>query len=539
MKNIFFDKIKQALYGRVLKPLKRKLFQKKSHVFIKQNDYDKWIQPNEPPNNKTTAKKLSDFKYKPLIAVVVVSDSDSELIRMQILESYSNCNFYFITEIAVTDTILKLSDEDYIFYIGLNCITVPLALNAYIDAINETPDVDFIFSDNDYISREKNKRFCPVFKPSSLESETLCSFNYVGDVWVIRREFLRSFTLSDAGCLSYAVSLYVCRMRGLSRRIPKMLYHVVVEKEDESAIRFSHDCTNILTSYIKNTTDMEFSVTEVNSHGMYSVNYVLKSTPLVSIIIPNKDSAVLLKKCIDSIYTKSTYRNYEIVIAENGSDGRETFSLYKKLKLNTNRLKVITIPGAFNYSAVNNRAVKECCGEVLVFLNNDTEVITPEWIEKLLCHAQKHDTGAVGAKLYYSDGTIQHAGVVLGFGGIAGDPYQGIDGKSDGYLYALRIVRNVSAVTGACLMVRRELFDQINGFDENLSIAYNDVDLCLRLNALGLNTVWTPECELYHYESKSRGYEITGEKRHRLKKESDIFRSRWESSLKKMRFSLV
>ncbi|MBF0518503.1 MAG: glycosyltransferase family 2 protein [Nitrospirae bacterium] len=522
-------KIKQALYGRVLKPLKRKLFQKRSHAFIKRKDYEKWIHRNEPSVNKNNSKKTTDFKYKPLLAVVIVSDSANDKIRSQILESYSNCNFYLVTETSVTDTIRKLSDEDYILHIGGHCLLAPSALNTYIAALNDTPDVDFIFSDHDYISHEKNKRFCPVFKPSSLEFETLCSFNYVGDVWVIRREFLRSFTLSDAACLTYAVSLYVCAMKGLTLHLPKVLYHVMVERDDESTIRFSSGCKDILSSHIKNTTDMDFTISEVNPHGMYRINYVLKSTPFVSIIIPNKDNSALLKKCIDSIYTKSTYCNYEILIAENGSVDNETFSLYEELKQKTNRLKVITIPGAFNYSAVNNRAVLESCGEFLIFLNNDTEVITPGWIEKLLCYAQKPGTGTIGTKLYYSDGTIQHAGVVLGFGGIAGDPYQGTDGKSDGYLYALRIVRNVSAVTGACLMVRRELFNRINGFDENLSIAYNDVDLCLRLNALGFKTVWTPECELYHYESKSRGYEITTEKKHRLKRESDIFNNKWPS----------
>lgn len=407
----------------------------------------------------------------------------------------------------------------------------PFALDEYICIINEIPDVDFIYSNHDYISRRKNRRFCPVFKPSPA-SETLYRLNYVGDVWVVRREFISGLSISSVNCLSLEVSLHVCKMKGRSHCISRVLFHVSVEREDERAIEFSGGCDEVLTSYIKSGTDTGFSLQKQNPSGIYSVNYILKSTPLISIIIPNKDNSSVLKKCTDSILSKSTYRNFEIVIAENGSVTNQTFLLYDNLKKKEN-IKIITIPGKFNYSRVNNRAVAESSGDVLIFLNNDTEVITPQWMEKMLCHALKTGTAAVGAKLYYPDGTIQHGGLVLGFGGVAGDPFQGADGRSDGYLYALQAVRNVSAVTGACLMLRRELFDHIGGFDESLPLAYNDVDLCLRLNAAGFETIWSPESELRHYESVSRGYDITAGKKLRLKNESDIFTNKWKAVLQK------
>ncbi|MCG6551097.1 MAG: glycosyltransferase family 2 protein, partial [Candidatus Magnetominusculus sp. LBB02] len=262
---------------------------------------------------------------------------------------------------------------------------------------------------------------------------------------------------------------------------------------------------------------------------MFNIIYGINGSPRISIIIPNRDNAGLLTRCVKSI-TASSYDNYEIVIAENGSARDDTFALYDTLRQDE-RVKVVNWQGKFNYAMVNNYAARNSAGEVLLFLNNDTEAINADWLTNMLRHAVRKDVGAVGAKLYYPDGTIQHGGVVVGVGGIAVEYHKGFNGRSAGYFNRLLIVHNVAAVTGACLMLKRELFDKVNGFDGAYSLAYNDVDLCLRLMEMGYPAVWTPFSELIHYESRTRGYEVTQAQRQRLDEESAMFTNRWRHIL--------
>lgn len=260
---------------------------------------------------------------------------------------------------------------------------------------------------------------------------------------------------------------------------------------------------------------------------------------MISIVIPNKDHAADLKRCITSILEKSTYENYEIVIVENGSETKEIFEYYTSLKEYDN-IRVVTYEepedqDGFNYSAVNNFGVKQTKGDYILFLNNDTEVITVNWMEELLMYAQREDVGAAGAKLYYGNKTIQHAGVVLQLGAhrTAGHSHYGQSRENLGYMGRLCYAQNVSAVTGACLLVKKSLFKEVGGLDESFAISLNDVDFCLKLREKGLLNVFTPFAELYHYESVSRGLDDSGEKAERYNRESAHFREKWKNVLEK------
>jgi len=265
---------------------------------------------------------------------------------------------------------------------------------------------------------------------------------------------------------------------------------------------------------------------------IFRIKYQLLEKPKVSIIIANKDHPEDLRRCVDSILTKSTYENYEIVIVENNSSEQAIFDYYKEIE-NFPNIKIVTYTGKFNYSAINNLGVQHSDGKYVLLLNNDTQVITRDWIEELLMYAQRSDVGAVGAKLYYGDNTIQHAGIVIGLGAhrSAGHTHYRETQKNLGYMGRLCYAQNASAVTGACLMVARELYDQVGGLDEDFKVALNDVDFCLKLRKLGYLNIFTPFCEMYHFESKSRGLDDKDEKAERYNEEVERFRERWKVEL--------
>ena len=265
--------------------------------------------------------------------------------------------------------------------------------------------------------------------------------------------------------------------------------------------------------------------------GFYRVRYALEGQPLVSIIIPNKDEKATLKKCIESIQKKSTYRNFEIIIVENNSKTVEIFDYYKEID-GRNGVHVVYWDREFNYSAINNFGASYAKGDYLVCLNNDMEIISADWIEELLGHCQRAGTGIAGARLYYPDDTIQHAGIIIGIGGIAGSVFVGQKRTHTGYMHREALQQDLSAVTAACMMVRRSLFEQLGGFTEQLAVAFNDVDFCLRAREIGYLVVYDPYVELYHYESKTRGAEDTQEKVRRFQTEIEYMRTRWISVLK-------
>lgn len=262
---------------------------------------------------------------------------------------------------------------------------------------------------------------------------------------------------------------------------------------------------------------------------IFRIKYELKATPKVSILIPNKDHKDDLKTCIESILGKSTYPDYEIIIIENNSIMQETFEYYKELEKN-DKISVVHYEGEFNYSKINNFGESFAKGDYILLLNNDTEVINDNWIEELMMYGQREDVGVVGAKLYYEDDTIQHAGIVIGLGSdrAAGHTHYGVDKENVGYMGRLFYAQDVSAVTGACMMVRKSLYEELGGLDEEFTVAFNDVDFCLKAREKGYLNIFTPYCELYHYESKSRGFEDTRKKKKRFRQEVQMFRGKWK-----------
>lgn len=271
-------------------------------------------------------------------------------------------------------------------------------------------------------------------------------------------------------------------------------------------------------------------VTQTECLGVYRTHYKLRETPLVSIIIPNKDHVEDLSKCLDSL-SRCSYQNYEILVVENNSQNQDTFAYYEEIQEKDSRIQVLYWKEAFNYSSINNFGVSQAKGQYLLFLNNDTEVINEDCLEELLGFCMRPDVGVVGARLYFGDGTIQHAGVVVGLGGIAGHIFSGTPRDQVGYFARVVTQQDYSAVTAACMMVERESFDRVGGFDGQLQVAFNDIDLCLRIRGLGKLVVYNPYAELFHYESKSRGSDDTPEKSERFNRETAYFEQRWKQIL--------
>jgi len=271
---------------------------------------------------------------------------------------------------------------------------------------------------------------------------------------------------------------------------------------------------------------------EISPINLYRVKYSLPSVlPLVSIIIPTRNNREFLKKCIESILKKTGYKNIEISVVDNNSDDPETVNYLSELQ-SKNRVHILSDEREFSFSAINNRAAKNAKGEFLLFLNDDTEVIHPEWLTEMVQIAVQDRVGVVGAKLWYPGYTLQHGGIILGIKGVAGHAHKHFDKLNQGYLGRANLIQEFSAVTGACMLVKKELFTRVGGFDENLAIAYNDIDLCLKIKEQGFKVVWTPYAELIHHESKSRGDDFQAEKYERLTIEGEYLLNRWGEILK-------
>ena len=338
------------------------------------------------------------------------------------------------------------------------------------------------------------------------------------------------------GAQDYDFIFRCCEQAKNIRHIPKILYHWRCHMESTAAnpesklYAFEAGKKAIEAHYRR--AGIPARVEHAQFYGMYHTIYEWKEEPLVSIIIPNKDHVEDLRRCISSIVEKSTWENYEIIVVENNSETKEIFSYYDELQ-NNPQIRVVTYEGKFNYSKINNFGVSLATGDYVLLLNNDTQVITINWMEELLMYAQRPDVGAVGGKLYYGDKTIQHAGVVIGLGAhrTAGHVHYRQKRENLGYMGRLCYAQDMTAVTGACLLVKKSLYEQVGGLDESFEISLNDVDFCLKLRKAGYLNVFTPFAELYHFESISRGLDDQGEKAKRYNEESERFRNKWKAEL--------
>ncbi len=396
-------------------------------------------------------------------------------------------------------------------------------------------EADILYTDEDSVDATGEIYTEPLLKPD-YNFYMLRSTNYIGHGMAIKKSLVQAAGGMRAefdGASGYDFALRCCERAKKVCHIPHILYHCrrMAEQKSSADICAAWDMGKQALAAHYNRTGAEAEVQWAQESGTYRTKWKIKGQPKVAVIIPNMDHAQDLEKCVRSIADKTTYGNYEIVIVENNSREKRTFSCYEKLKKSDPRVRVITWEDTFNYAAINNFAVEKTDAEYLLFLNNDTEVISRGWMEEMLGICQQPGVGIVGAKLYYPDGTIQHAGVIIGLSGIAGHLFLGEPGTENGYMARAAVMQNLSAVTAACMMVKRTAFEAVGGFDETLKVALNDVDFCLKAGKDGQMVVFTPHAELYHYESKSRGLEDTPEKKARYEAEAAYFREKWQDIL--------
>ena len=438
-----------------------------------------------------------------------------------------------------TNACLEMAAGDYIGLFDHDDLLHPAALHEVMRAICEQ-DADFIYTDELTFSNKIDNVITAHFKPD-FAPDNLRANNYICHFTVFSAAILKTvggFRGEYDGSQDHDFILRATEQAEKIVHIPKLLYywrsHPNSVAADINSKTYAIDAGKRAVRDQIRRMGMDATVESSKAFPtIYRIKYELKETPKVSIIIPNKNHCEDLKRCIRSIKRLTTYSNYEIVIVDNQSNEEDLVEFYDQLRCD-DRTNIVSFDKEFNYSEANNFGVRYATGEYYILLNNDTEVISPAWIEEMLMYAQRDDIGAVGAKLYFPDHTIQHAGVILGLGPhrTAGHAFSKVDGENLGYMGRLYYAQNVSAVTAACVMIPRRVWEAVNGLDTSFAAAFNDVDLCMRIRQMGYLIVWTPYAELYHYESKSRGSENTPEKKKRFESEVQRFRERWEKQLK-------
>ena len=436
-----------------------------------------------------------------------------------------------------TNACLEMVTGDYIGLFDHDDLLHPAALYEVMRAIEST-GADFIYTDECIFHDTPKDAYLPHFKPD-FASDNLRANNYICHFTVFRRSLLDEAGQFDPICDGSQDHDMVLRLTEKAQRvahIPEILYYwrahagSVAESPGEKPYVIEAGIRAIEKQLER--LRLEGSVAPVQpGQPIYRIRYAIKEIPMVSILIVNHEHKMNVEKCLTSILKKTTWSNYEIVIAEDKNSLKERISCYKAIQQKHSNVRIIEWNKTDNCSALSNYGAQFCTGEYLLLLNNDIEVITPDWIEEMLMLAQREDVGAVGAMLYYPNNTIRNAGICLGMGGIAGSFFQHVSRNNTGYMGRLLYVQNVSAVSSACMMLRREVWDKVGGMDEDWAATFNDVDLCMRIRKAGYFIVWTPYAELIHYKSKSRRREDIPEKQKHFEGEVLQFQSRWAKEL--------
>lgn len=439
-----------------------------------------------------------------------------------------------------TNRCLEMATGEFVAPFDHDDLLHPCVLYEYVKVINEK-DADYIYCDEaTFKNGDVNQMITMHFKPD-YAIDNLRANNYICHFSMFDKKLLEGTELYRTKFDGSQDHDMILRLTDKARNVvhvPKLLYYWrqhagSVSSGVEAKPYVVESARGAVADHLRRHGFANFKITSTRAfETIFKITYEIIGEPKISIIIPNKDHVEDLRRCITSIIEKSTYDNYEIIVVENNSETREIFAYYEELA-NNPAVKIITYKGDFNYSAINNLGVSEASGEYVLLLNNDIQIITVNWMEELLMYAQRTDVGAVGAKLYYPDKTIQHAGVVIGLGAhrTAGHVHYRQKRENLGYMGRLCYAQNMSAVTGACLLVKKALYEEAGGLDESFAVSLNDVDFCLKLRRLGYLNVFTPFAEAYHYESASRGSDMTGEAAARYNAESARFREKWKAEL--------
>lgn len=531
--------------------------------------YPDWFERHKVTKEQLEEQRKEKFSYNPKVSILVptyntpvkflremidsvknqsyanwelcIADgSDTNNEARKVLEEYVNNDSRIVVRYlddnygisGNTNKALELATGELIGLLDHDDFVEPDLLYEVVKEFQDE-DVDVVYTDEDKVLAPKWKHVDPNFKPD-FSIDLLRSHNYITHFFTVKKTIIDkvgNFRSECDGSQDYDL-IFRCTEQAKSiKHIPKILYHWRMTEgstaaNPQSKMYCYEAGKKAIEDHLKRV-GVEANVEIMDLWGMYHTTYKIQGNPKISIIIPNMDHIDDLDRCIRSIENKSTYRNFEFIIVENNSVQKETFEYYKTIEKEFDNIKVIKWNKEFNYSAINNYGVKNCDGEVLLLLNNDTELITPTALEEMLGIALRKDVGCVGAKLLYADNTVQHAGVVVGFGGYAGHVFNGFGDDNLGYMARLQINCNYSAVTAACLMTRRSVYEAVGGLDEQFVVACNDVDYCLKTRKLGLNVVYNAFSKWYHYESKSRGSDEEGNKKIRFENEKGKFRGKW------------
>jgi len=573
-----------------LKKVFKKVFHIKENRKTNQEQYKIWMDKNKLTEEIIEKQKSEKFTINPKISIVVPMYNTNEIFFKELVESLENQTYsnwelcladgsetqnevlkqYYENNEKVkykflnsnkgisenTNAAIEIATGEYIGFLDHDDLLAQDALYEVVKAINEDKDVEFIYTDEDKID-QTYERFEPYFKPD-FSPETLECNNYITHFVVVKKELIEKVGNLNSefnGAQDFDFVLRATEKAKKIVHISKILYHWRVHRDSTANVAdakpYAYEAgARAALAHIKRTGRKGTAENGQDIPGVYKIKYDVIGNPKVSIVIPTKDNINFLKPCINSILKLTTYENYEIVIIENNSKEKETFEYYNELVknpkvkiLNFNKNTILDSSGEkeasnktdknnlneFNYSALINFGVKNVDGEYILQLNSDTKLLTPDWLETMIGYAQNTEIGAIGARLYYEDKTIQHAGIIVGLSGIAGNMLVNLPYGKHAYFGREAATRNVAAVTGACLFSRRSLYEELGYMDEEkFKVAFNDVDFCLKALDKGYRNLYNPYVELMHYESKIRGYEFSKEKEERFNNETENFKSKWK-----------
>ncbi|ETA80691.1 glycosyltransferase [Youngiibacter fragilis] len=520
-------------------------------------DYNKWFLRHAPDKSVLDAQAENRLPFAAKFSVIVMPGNDyQQKLKGTYLslteQTYANWELLVIgreyQKLGESVVVVKGYDKDSHLAEALNNAVEKcsgdyilfmrpgdqLAPNALFEIASEIGTFGYsaVYTDEDMVEASGIRHIDPIFKPD-FNLDLLRSTDYISNSMAIAINLVKDLggfkSEYEEGCI---LDLYfrVFESNAAIGHISKVLYHAkqTASKNEIPAARH----IRILSDHYRRM-GIGAEVSETGVSGIYRTKYKVNDNPLVSVLIPNKDHIDDLDKCLNSLFDKSQYENIEIIIIENNSTEKGTFEYYDRISREHDNIKVVEYKGSFNYSAINNYGVRFSKGEYLLLLNNDTEIINHDCIEEMLGHCMREEVGIVGAKLYYGDGSIQHAGVIIGLGGIAGHAFVSLKKGDSGYLNRENSAQDYSAVTAACLMTKKSVFESVGGFTEEMEVAFNDIDYCMKVRSSGKLVVYTPYAELFHYESKSRGLDDTPEKAKRFNSEVERFAKRWPEILKK------